>query len=146
MVEIRITRELGDFSPKLVGPFTARQFLCILCGVVPCYLMYTKLKPYLPIDVIGFFCIIPAGFAVAFGWLKPYGMKMEVYMRSIFITRFLAPSLRRYRGKNRIYNLISKVEAAEQAAMEEAAGRGTRKKKAKPEKQTKYKRSPLAYR
>ena len=145
MVEIRITRELGDYSPKLVGPLTARQFLCVLCGVVPCYLMYTQLKPYLPIDVIGFFCIIPAGFAVAFGWLKPYGMKMEVYLRSIFITRCLAPSTRRYRGKNRINRLISKIETAEKAAMEETAGKGKRKKKTKPEKPNKYKRSPLAY-
>lgn len=143
MVEIRITRELGDFAPKLVGPLTGRQVLCVLAGAIPCYLMYTKLRQYMPIDVIGFFCIIPAGIAVAFGWIRPYGMKMEVFLRSIFITSILAPANRRYRGSNRTRKLFSAIEKAELAAIEAEQGE---KRKKKPQKQTKYKRSPLAYR
>ena len=93
MIEIRITRELSDFAPKLIGPLTGRQCLCVLCGAVPCYFMYTGLTKVLPIDVVGFFCIIPAVIALAFGWIKPYGMKMEVFLRSVFITSVLALSL-----------------------------------------------------
>ncbi|MBQ8598894.1 MAG: PrgI family protein [Oscillospiraceae bacterium] len=146
MVEIRITRELGDFAPKLVGPFTGRQCLCLVCAAVPCYLIYTQLKKYLPIDVVGFLCVIPAGIAVAFGWIRPYGMKMEAFLRSIFITSVLAPAIRRYKGPNRIQTLLSKVEAAELAAIEEEQG-GTKKKKKKATTKTqKYKRSPLAFR
>lgn len=143
MVEIRITRELGDFEPRFVGPFTLRQCICLIIGAVPCYLLYTQLRAYLPVDVIGFFCIIPAGIAAAFGWFRPYGMKMEVFLRSIFITTFLAPASRKYRGPNRIQELIAKVEAAELKA-QEAEVSGTKKKK-KKEKAAKYKRSPLAY-
>ncbi len=143
MVEIRITRELGDFAPKLVGPLTGRQVLCVLAGAIPCYIMYTQLRQFLPIDVIGFFCIIPAGIAVAFGWIRPYGMKMEVFLRSIFITSILAPAIRRYRGPNRTQLLFSAIEKAELAATE-AAQSGKHKKKS--QKDTKYKRSPLAYR
>lgn len=145
MVEIRITRELSDFAPKLVGPLSGRQCLCVVCGAVPCYLMYTQLRAYLPIDVIGFFCIIPAGIAVAFGWFKPYGMKMEVFLRSIFVTSVLAPAARRYRGRNRTRSLFSTIEAAELAAIA-AETEEKEKRRTKPEKTTKYKRSPLAYR
>lgn len=144
MVEIRITRELGDFAPKLVGPFTGRQCLCVVLGAIPCYLIYTQLRKYLPIDVVGFLCIIPAAVAVAFGWIRPYGMKMEAFLRSIFITSVLAPANRKYRGKNRNQMLFSKVEAAELAAIEEEQN-DSKKKKKKPEKPAKYKRSPLAY-
>ena len=142
MVEIRITRELGDFTPKFIGPFTLRQCICIFLGAIPCYLFYTQLKDYLPIDAIGFLCMIPAGIAAAFGWFKPYGMKMEIYLRSVFVTMFLAPATRRYRGPNHLEALFAKIEAAEKEYQEEISGKKRKKKQAKPPK---YKRSPLAY-
>lgn len=146
MIEIRISRELGDFKPKFVGPLTFRQFLCVLGGAVPIYFLYTQLKGHIPVDIIGFLCIIPAAIAGAFGWFKPYGMKMEVFLSSIFITTFLAPAKRRYQAPNRTYALLAKVSAAELAAQEADALGGKRKmmkkKKAEPPK---YKRSPLAY-
>lgn len=141
MVEIRITRELGDFTPKFVGPFTLRQFICLVGAGVPCYFLYSSLRGILPVDAIGFLCMIPAAIAAAFGWFRPYGMKMEIFIRSIFITMFLAPANRKYRATNRTKKLLSKIEAAELAAQEEAHGKA-KKKKAKP---MKYKRSSLAY-
>ena len=141
MVEIRITRELGDFTPKFVGPFTLRQFICLVGAGVPCYFLYSSLRGILPVDAIGFLCIIPAAIAAAFGWFRPYGMKMEIFIRSIFITMFLAPANRKYRATNRTKKLLSKIEATELAAQEEAQGKA-KKKKAKP---VKYKRSPHAY-
>lgn len=146
-VEIRITRELNDFAPKLIGPLTGRQCLCILCAALPCYFMYTQLRKYMPIDVVGFFCIIPAAIAVAFGWIRPYGMKMEVYLRSVFVTTVLAPSKRKYRNPNRSEQLFAKIESAELAAIEKENEVGIKqKKKKKPVEQAeKYKRSPLAY-
>ncbi len=144
MVEIRITRELGDFEPRFIGPLTLRQALCVVCAAVPAYLLYTQLKGLLPVDVIGFICIIPAAIAGAFGWFRPYGMKFEVFLRSIFISSVLAPAIRKYKGPNRLRTLFSTVEKAELAALEEegAGGKRRKKKKAKPQK---YKRSPLAY-
>lgn len=141
MVEIRITRELGDYTPKFIGPFTLRQFICLVGAGVPCYFLYSSLRGILPVDAIGFLCMIPAAIAAAFGWFRPYGMKMEVFIRSIFITMFLAPANRKYRATNRTKKLLSKIEAAELAAQEEAQGKAKKKK----EKPVKYKRSPLAY-
>ena len=147
MVEIRITRELGDFEPKFAGPFTLRQAICLLFGAVPCYFLYMYLRPYMPVDVIGFLCFIPASIAAAFGWFKPYGMKMEIFLRSIFITTFLAPAARKYCGPNRTQVLLEKVVRAEMTALDIAQAEGPKQKKRdkKKEKSHKYKRSPLAY-
>ena len=145
MLEIRITCELNDYAPKIAGPFTGRQCLCIVLGAAPCYLMYTILKDYIPIDILGFFCIIPAAIAVAFGWFKPYGMKMENYLRTVFITFVLSPTTRRYKSENRIRTMLNQIEAAELVAQETEA-EGRKKNRKKNEKKPKYKRSPLAYR
>lgn len=142
-VEIRITRELSDYSPKFVGPLTARQTLCVVPAGAVIYLMYSQLRPYLPVDVIGFMCLVPAAIAWAFGWARPYGMRTEVFLRSIFITMFLAPATRKYKMTNRYSKLFKTIEEAELKALESESSSGKRKKQ-KIKKQ-KYKRSSLAY-
>lgn len=95
-IEIEITKEIGNYEPKFVGPLTIRQTACLSVAVPVCILIYITLSPVLTGDVAGFFCIIPAAFAAAFGWLKPYGMKAEEFLRSVFINTMVAPCNRKY--------------------------------------------------
>ena len=113
MIEIRITKELGDYEPKVVGPLTMRQTICIALGAPFCYLILRFLAPIITVDIAGFFCIIPAAVAYAFGWVKPYGMKTEKFLSSIFINRVVAPSVRRYKTKNVHEDLLKKLSALE---------------------------------
>ena len=82
MIEIRITKEISDYEPKLLGPLTLRQSACVAAGAPFCYLIIRYLGPLLTTEVAMFFCFIPAGLAYAFGWAKPYGMKMEQFLRA----------------------------------------------------------------
>lgn len=95
-IEIEMTKEIGNYEPKFIGPFTIRQTVCLSIAAPVCILIYITLSPILTGDVAGFFCIIPAAIAAAFGWLKPYGMKAEEFVRSIFINIVVAPSNRKY--------------------------------------------------
>ena len=119
MIEIQITKEITDYEPKLIGPFTGRQVICLALGLPICYVIIRFLTPYLTRDVALFFCFIPAAFAWAFGWYKPYGMKMEQFLRAVLVTRFLAPVHRRYRTANTVETTIR--EAEEQWRREEEA-------------------------
>ena len=110
MIEIRMTKELGDFEPKVIGPFTMRQSICLLIGAPICYMIIRFLSPILTIDVAAFFCTIPAGIAYAFGWAKPYGMRMEKFLSSVFINRVVAPSIRKYKVKNTHEKLLYELE------------------------------------
>lgn len=100
MIEIRVTKELGNYEPKLVGPLTIRQVICLIIGLPCCYLIYRVLSPVMTKDIAGFFCMIPAAVAGAFGWAKPYGMKTEKFIKATFVNMVLAPSNRRYKTKN----------------------------------------------
>ncbi len=113
MIEIRITKELGNYEPKFVGPFTLRQLICVVVGVPVCFLIYSKLSPILTSDIAGFFCVFPAALAVLIGWIKPYGMKMEKFIQSMFINMVIAPANRKYRTENIHEQLIQKIEKLE---------------------------------
>lgn len=151
MIEIRITKEITDYEPKLLGPLTLRQSACVAAGAPLCYLIIRYLGPLLTTEVAMFFCFIPAGVAYAFGWARPYGMKMEQFLRSVFVNRFLAPSHRKYKCRNVHEMVITDAEKTwleqEEAALppKERKRRQAEKQKASKQK-ARYKVSPRAIR
>lgn len=138
MVEMRITKEIGNYKPRVVGPLTFRQLVCVGCAAPFCYFIYKYLSPHITRDLAGFFCFLPAAVAGVFGWCHPYGMTTEAFIRSVFIKVFLAPSHRKYKTENRFEQLAEKLESADQAPASGAQpSENTNKRK-------KYKRSKLA--
>lgn len=97
MIEIRINKDIGSFEPKIAGPFTWRQLICVTVGGAAAMLTYFLTAPYLTQSTALFLAFIPAGAAVFFGWVKPLGIPMERFLRSAFVSMFLAPSIRRYK-------------------------------------------------
>lgn len=142
-IEIRIPKEINRYEAKFIGPFTLRQTIslvvCLPIGVG----LFILTKPYIGTDLAGFLVVPPAAIGWMFGWYKPYGMKFEKYLRSVFINSFLAPRKRYYKTENYYATILKEIHKAdEQAALNEGAGTSDKnKKRVKPQK---YKRSKLA--
>lgn len=100
-IEIRINKDVGSYQAKFMGPFTMRQTVCVAIAAPFCWGIYFGLSPILTTDIAGFLVFIPATIAAMFGWLKPFGMPMERFLKSVFITMFLAPACRKYVTVNR---------------------------------------------
>ncbi len=159
MVEMRITKEIGNYKPRVVGPLTFRQLVCVGIAAPFCYFIYKYLSPHLTRDVAGFFCILPAAVAGLFGWCHPYGMNTEEFIRSVFINIFLAPSHRKYKTENQFELIEEKLLEEAQSKKAESSSSNdpeqtddaasaqvsdTLAGQKEPKKQ-KYKRSKLAY-
>ena len=133
MIEIKMPKDINEYEPKVVGPFTLREFLCISFAGGTAIIIYNYVLPYLGTEISSYLMFIPATFAYCFGWLKPYGMKFEKFLQSVFINVVLAPSNRKYKTEN-AYDLAQK-EFFEK----------TNKSKSKKEtKASKYKKSKMA--
>lgn len=128
MIEIKMPKEISRYEAKAAGPFTLRQLLCLLIALPICIGIFYLLKPYVGTDVAGFFVIIPAGVAFLFGWYKPYGLKFEVYLRSVFISAYVAPRKRPYKTENYYAGILKQIEAEEVAELGAASGRKSNKK------------------
>lgn len=100
-IEIRINKDVGSYQAKFIGPFTMRQTICIVAAAPVCWGIYFGLSPILTTEVAGFLVFIPATIAALFGWVKPFGMPMERFLKSVCITLFLAPACRKYITVNR---------------------------------------------
>lgn len=107
MIEVRIPKELDHYEAKVIGPFTLRQMVSLACALPIGVLIFNLAKGYVGLETAGFLCLIPAGVAYLFGWAKPYGMKFEVFLRSVLISTVLAPSKRKYKTANYFKLLMS---------------------------------------
>lgn len=141
MIEIRVTKEIGNYKPKLIGPFTMRQVICLLVGVPVCVFIYKFTSPYLPSDIPGFLCFIPGGLAYLFGWYEPYGMPTERFLQSIAVNILMAPSNRPFKIKNTHEALIHAAEELEEKEAAEQKGKDKKKTAAKKEKRSRFTRS-----
>lgn len=144
MIEIRITKEIQEFEPKVIWGLTLRQLILVGAGAPVVYWIITTLSPIFTMDVAVFFCAPIAIVAYAFGWAKPYGMKMEKFIQSVFINRVLAPVNRKYKTENQHEVLLKQLanECRAQRALEEKQDKQKRKERSKRER---YKLSPKAY-
>ncbi len=148
-IEVPITKEISEYEPKLIGPFNARQCLCLaLCAPI-CYFVIRYLSPYLTQSVSMFFCFLPASVAYLFGWAKPYGMKTEKFLQSVFITRFIAPQHRKYKTVNTVETVLKDAEQEWQHTelmriMENETKKERKQRLKENKKKKKYRLSPQA--
>lgn len=94
-IEIPIPKDIRDYEPKLVGPFTVRKLGCTVIAGICSYVIYLFQQIILGIEhPEAVPCIIAAIPAASFIF-EPYGLKMENYLKAIKENGI---------NKNRIYN------------------------------------------
>lgn len=150
-IEIHINKDIGSYEPKLIGPLTARQTLCVAIGAPFAWFIYKTASPVLTPDVATYLLAFPAIFVFAFGWLKPYGMRLEKFIQSVFINMFLAPTNRAYKTVNvheKVFAILERhakeQEEASINAEQEEHSKKAKKQKNKTQKKPRYVISPAA--
>lgn len=136
MIEIEIPKDIKDYEPKLIGPFTTRQAICTGAIVIISIVGYNVLKHVfdnglkfiIPLIV----CLIP----MLIGWYKPYGMRFEQYALSQFNTVILPPKKRLYKVENTYQQFEKLIEKEEKEKLE------AEKKKAKQQTTQQSKSAP----
>ncbi len=97
MIQVEMNKDVRKYKEKLLGPFSAREVVCLGLGAGSSYLIKTLFFPDIPLtsDVTGYIvvlCMIP--FALI-GWGKVYGMYLEKFLQSAFQT-IISPKKRYY--------------------------------------------------
>ena len=98
-----MNKDVRNYKDKFLGPFSGREVLCLIFGVGLSYLVKTFFFPDMSplseeMSYIVIACMIPF---VIIGWTKPYGMYIEKYLKSTFIST-ISPRVRTYANGNRI--------------------------------------------
>lgn len=93
MIEVEMSKDLKDLSPKILGPFDKRQLICVGIGLAYALPLFFLL----PIDnfmtkiIISIISMSPP---LACGWCNLYGLPLEKFVIHIMKTKFKAPPIR----------------------------------------------------
>lgn len=103
MFQVQIPKDIQKYETKWIGPFNGRQCVCLLIALalgVPLYLIVSKDFG----SQTGIIAVVPIiVFIFPFGWIKPYGLNFEQFLKVALVSNFIAP-------KNRLYKTQSLYE------------------------------------
>jgi hypothetical protein len=99
MIEIDIPSiDPMQHEPKIFFGLTSRQCLCVVPGVGIGAALFFLAYPNIDLAVIALSAaVIPA---VCMGWLKPYNMKFEQYLKLLWFNTFISNPKRIYKTDN----------------------------------------------
>ena len=126
MIEVPVLKDIRAYKTKVVGPFSTRELICAIIAIgcaYACYFVQTKLLGMEEMN--GFVVMLAALPGALFGWVRPYGLNFESYMKAVFIDSVLAPKVRPYKPENPYYKIMKSSKGIEDTT-------DTKKDKSKP--------------
>ena len=101
MIEVEMSKDIHDFAPKILGPFTKRQLVCSLIGAAIAYpigaVLYRLGFSWDVVLIVAAVCALPA---LLCGFKQVYGLNFETYFIRYVIGYFLKPTYRKYKVHN----------------------------------------------
>lgn len=101
MIEMEMSRDITEFSPKIISIFDRRQLICVgiaaLYGI-PIFSMLNKYEVDLTTNIS--ICVFLMAPAIACGWVKMYGVPLEQFILKSIIPMYASPNKRTYKSKD----------------------------------------------
>jgi len=105
MIEIEVPKDITKYEAKLIASFTTRQVGCLAIAAVIAVPTFLALRDAVPRDVATLIILLLVLPFVLLGWVKPYGMNFEQFVRTAFISNVLSPKKRKYVTMN-VYDYL----------------------------------------
>ena len=97
IVEVKINKEIRDYTEKVYFGLSLRQFIFSLLACVVAVVVYFLLKPYFGIETLSWICILCAFPFAALGFIK---------YNKIIKSKILTPKHLTFKSKNLYYEIM----------------------------------------
>lgn len=106
VMEVRINREIREYTEAMYFGLSLRQFICAVfaCGVAVG--LYFWLRPYVGTETVSWLCVLGAAPFAAVGFIKYHGMTAEKFIWVWIKSEFLMPKYLVFRPENLYYELM----------------------------------------
>ena len=104
-MEVRINREIRDYTESLFFGLSMRQFIfsILACGVAVG--IYFGLKNFLGTETVSWMCIVGAAPFAAIGFLKYHGLTAEQFIWAWLKSEFIMPRRLTFGAANVYYEM-----------------------------------------
>ena len=133
-MEVRINREIREYTESMFFGLSLRQFIfsVLACGVAVG--IYLGLNPILGTETTSWLCIVAAFPFAAMGFLKYNGMTAEKFIAAWIRSTFMIPKVLMFGNTNYYYTMLAD-ESEDSGKRKAFHRRGTRQKRYKGRKQ-----------
>ena len=122
-MEVRINREIREYTESMVFGLTMRQFIFTCLAVAASVISYFLLKPLIGIEAVSWICMLAAVPFAVLGFVKYNGMSAEKFIWAWIKSELFIPKKLCYGNNNMYWVLMHEME-------DEKTARKQKKKKA----------------
>lgn len=108
-MEVKINKEIRDYSENVYFGLSLRQFICSFVGVVSAVIIYLLLKNKLGMEITSWLCMFCAFPFILLGFIKYNGMNLEELLMVIIKNKILTPKHLVFNSTN-YYNELLKIK------------------------------------
>ena len=99
-MEVKINKDIREFSESIFFGLTMRQFIFSLLACAIAIVLYFTLKPFLGIETLSWICILGAAPFAVLGFVKYNGMTAEKFIVAFIKSEFITPKRLTFKSKN----------------------------------------------
>ena len=105
-MEVKINREIRDYSESVYFGLSLRQFIFSLLACGMAVVLYFVFRPYFGIETLSWLCILGAAPFAAIGFIKYNGMNAEEFLLAYIRSEFLTPKELVFNPTNYYYEIL----------------------------------------
>lgn len=105
-MEVKINREIRNYTESMFFGLTMRQFILSLCACVVAVGVYFIFKPYLGTEIVSWLCVLAAAPFAILGFVRYNGMAAEKAICAWFKSEFLIPKKLLFKNTNTYYEIL----------------------------------------
>ena len=108
-MEVKINREIRDYTESMFFGLSLRQFVFSLLAVAVAVGAYFMLRAHLGTETVSWVCVLGAAPFAAMGFIKYHGMTAERFLLAWLYSEFIMPNKLMFRAENIYYEAMKPV-------------------------------------
>jgi hypothetical protein len=108
-MEVKINREIRDYTESVFFGLSLRQLIFAMLAVGAAVSGYFLLKPYLGTETVSWVCVLAAAPFAAMGFIRYNGMTAERFVWAWLKSAFIMPKVLAFRASNIYFEAVRPI-------------------------------------
>lgn len=109
-MEVKINREIRDYTESMFFGLSMRQFVCTMLAVATSVISYFLLKSIIGIEAVSWICVLAAVPFAVLGFVKYNGMNAEQFIQARIKSEVLIPKYLCFGNSNLYMELLREAD------------------------------------
>lgn len=108
-MEVKINREIRNYTESIFFGLSLRQFICSLCACGVAVGLYFLTSSHFNKEIVSWICILGALPFAGLGFFKYNGMFLEDFLKAFIKSEILVPKKLKFESKNIYYESLDET-------------------------------------